>query len=104
MYRVTTPTHTFKLPVDTSEFAEIQVTYKQGGVTLIKHYQDGTLPSGMTLNEKYVVILLTQEETKQFKSGLVNVQLRALTNSGRAFASQMFKLAASEVLNEEILS
>ena len=104
MYRVTTPTHTFKLPIDTSEFAEIQITYKQGNVSLIKHYQDGTLPSGMSLNEKYVVILLTQEETKQFKIGPVKVQVRALTNSGRAFASQMFKVNADEVLNEEILS
>lgn len=104
MYRVTTPTHTFKLPVDTSEFAEIQIVYKQGNVSLIKHYQDGTLPSGMSFYEDEVILLLTQEETKQFKSGMVNVQLRALTNSGRAFASQIFKLAANEVLNEETLS
>lgn len=104
MYRVTTPTHTFKLPIDTSEFAEIQITYKQGNTTLIKHYQDGTLPSGMSFFEDEVILLLTQEETKQFAPGPVNVQLRALTNSGRAFSSQIFRPMVNEVLNEEILS
>jgi hypothetical protein len=29
MYRVTTPTHTFKLPIDTSDCAEIQLV---GGI------------------------------------------------------------------------
>lgn len=39
MYRATTPTHTFTLPMDTSNCLEILVTYKQGNVQLDKHYQ-----------------------------------------------------------------
>ena len=104
MYRVTTPTHTFTLPIDTSECAAIQVTYKQGKTTLIKEYKDGTLPSGMTLDEKDVVINLTQAETKGFSVGTVDVQVRALTNGGRAYASQHFNVSVNRVNNEDILS
>ena len=103
MYRVTTPTHTFTLPLDTSEFSKIQITYNQKGNVLVKEYKDGTLPSGMTLDEKDVVLNLTQEETKLFSVGAVGVQVRAKTNGGKAYASNKFKVSVVEVFNEEIL-
>ena len=104
MYRATTPIHTFTLPIETSDCKEIQVTYKQCGVTLIKHYQDNTLPSGMTLDGSQVIIRLTQEETKKFAQGKeANVQVRVLTTSDDAMASKIFKLVVNDVLNEEIL-
>lgn len=104
MYRVTTPTHTFKLPVDTSDCAEIQLTYKQGTTSLVKHYQNGSLPDGMTLDDDEVIQILTQQETKAFKEGSVSVQVRVLMTSGKAFASQTFNVAVKQVLNEEILA
>ena len=105
MYRVTTPTHTFTLPLDTSTLKEIQVSYKQGNLKLIKHYQDGTLPSGMTLDGKKVIIRLNQEETKQFDADYPVVsQVRVLTNDDDAFASQYFQVDVENVLNEEVLS
>lgn len=103
MYRVTTPTHTFTLPIDTSECNAIQVTYKQGCNILTKEYNDGVLPSGMTLDEKDVIINLTQAETKGFTAGTVDIQLRALTNGGKAYASQHFTVNVSQVNNEDIL-
>jgi hypothetical protein len=39
MYRATTPTHTFTLPINTSDCLEIQVTYKQGGGGTSKNVQ-----------------------------------------------------------------
>ena len=105
MYRVTTPTHTFTLPMNTQYLKEIQIMYKQGGLKITKHYQDGTLPSGMTLDGKKVIIKLTQEETKQFDArGNVAIQVRVLTDDDDAFASQIFTLGIDEVLNEDILS
>lgn len=104
MYRVTTPTHTFKLPFDTSTCAEIVVTYKQGATELTKHYQDGVLPPGMSLDDENVNIRLEQTETKAFKAGQhIYAQVRVLTTDNNALASQMFKLDANEVLNEEVL-
>lgn len=105
MYRVTTPTFTFTLPIQTSSCKEIQVTLKQGAIKIIKHYQDGTLPSGMTLNDKDVYVKLTQEETKAFATYVaLNAQIRVLTNDDDAYASQVFIVNVNDVLNEEILA
>ena len=103
MYRVTTPTHTFTLPIETSECSAIQVTYKQNCKSLIKLYSDGVLSDGMTINGKDVIINLTQQETKTFKAGPVDVQLRALTTGDKAYASQHFTVSVLEVNNEDIL-
>lgn len=103
MYRVTTPTHTFKLPIDTSDCSVILLSYKQGNVKLEKCYENGTLPSGMTLDEDQVIQLLTQEETKKFIKGYVDIQIRVLTNGGKSYASQWFQTAVDDVINEEIL-
>lgn len=103
MYRATTPTHQFTLPIDTSECNEIQVTYCQCSMTLVKHYQDGILPPGMTLGEKDVYIRLTQEETLQFQTNKpVKAQVRVLVGND-AMASQKFQITINNVLNEEVL-
>ena len=103
MYRVTTPTHTYTLPIETSSCKEILVSYKQNNVLLEKHYQDQTLPSGMTLDGKDVIVNLTQAETKAFEKGKIDVQVRVLTNANKAVASQIFTVTHKDVINEEIL-
>lgn len=103
MYRATTPTHTFTLPIQTSDCKDILVTYKQNNVILDKHMDDGTLPSGMTIDGKTITITLTQEETKQFSQNVATVQVRVLTFDGLAMASQKFKLYIENVLNDEEL-
>ena len=104
-YRATTPPHTFTLPIDTSTCKEILVTYKQGNICLNKHYQDNTLPPGMTLDAKKVMIELTQDETLMFKEGdEARVQVRVLTMADKAYASKKFKIVVNGVLNEEILA
>lgn len=103
MYRATTPTHTFTLPIETNTCSEILVSYKQNNTGLDKHYEDGTLPSGMTLDGKKVIVVLTQEETKLFKKGIVEIQVRVLTNSGAALASQVFSVKVRDVINEDVL-
>ena len=104
MYRATTPTHTFTLPENASTYDVIQVAYRQKGVSLVKQYEDNTAPSGMELDGKNVIITLTQEETKAFRSGVVEAQVRVLTSQGGAFASQIFNISIRDVINEEVLS
>lgn len=103
MYRVTTPTHTYTLPISTDECAEIQITYKQDKTSVVKHYQDGTLPDGMSLEGNTVIVVLSQEETAKFAKGKVEAQVRVLTTGGEAMASQTFKLKINDVLNDEVL-
>jgi hypothetical protein len=104
MQRVTTPTHRFTLPMDTSECAEIQLTYKQGDTKLVKHYQDGILPEGMTLDGATVIQTLTQQETKAFKKGRAYAQIRVLTTAGKVYGSQEFRVKVTSSLNEDILA
>ena len=104
MYRATTPTHTFTLPQNANTYNVIQVAYRQKKVSLVKQYEDGTLPDGMTFDGKNVIITLTQEETKAFKSGVVEAQVRVLTSQGGAFASQIFNISIHDVINEEVLN
>ena len=104
MYRITTPTHTFTLPEPTSNYSVIQVTYRQRNFSLVKEYKNNVLPDGMTLDGKNVIIKLTQEETKDFKSTeKASVQVRVLTPAGDAYASQEFLIDVDNVLNGEIL-
>lgn len=105
MYRVTTPTFTYVLPIQTSTCDVVQVTFRQGDTDLIKTYENETLPSGMTFDGKNVVVQLTQEETKAFKADdMIETQIRVLTNTDAAYASKVFKLTVNDVLNEEILN
>ena len=105
MYRVTTAIHTFTLPEQAASYAEIQITYKQGATRIIKHAENGVLPSGMTFDDKDVIIKLTQDETKTFAANkAVDVQVRVLTTGGDAYASRIFKVKINDVLNDEVLS
>ena len=103
MYRATTPVHTFTLPSDTSVYSEIQVTYKQKNVLLVKHDQDNTLPEGMTLDGKNVIIRLTQEESLLFDKGEVHAQIRVMTGGGDVMASQKFTVQVNTCYSEDIL-
>ena len=103
MYRATTPTHTFTLPIETSSCDVILVTYNQDKTKLVKRYQDGTASSGMHLDGKKIVIVLTQEETLKFLEGFAGVQVRLLLNDGTVRASKKFSIRVEEVNNEEVL-
>ena len=105
MFRATTPTHTFTLEINTSTCSEVLCTYKQDDVVLNKHYENETLPSGMTFDGKKVIIKLTQEETLMFEEGkTAYVQLRVMTTSGDVLATKKFEVVVNEVLNDEVLS
>ena len=105
MYRVTTPYLTFTLPIQTSTCKEVLVTIKQNATVLTKHYEDETMPDGMSFDGKKVIVRLAQEETKAFNpKAQALTQVRVLTNADDAYASQMFSVSVSDVLNEEILA
>ena len=105
MYIVTTPVNTFTLPANADTYKQIQVTYKQIEQKTVFLYKDNTLPDGMTLDGKNVVIEFTQEQTKAFIPDYpLIVQVRAMTTDGKVYASQEFSVAVNDVLNEDILT
>lgn len=108
MYRATTPTHTFEIDIDPSTLKTMLLTYKQGnGIVLEKEKSDLTITSE-TVQQKTVYLCsfkLTQEEANLFVEGTpVQIQMRALTFDGNAYASNKVTLDVDDVLNDEVLS
>lgn len=111
MIRATTPKHMFTFDVDPEEtFSEILITYAQNGeIVLEKHKSDLTFESCDCFGGKTVYtasIKLTQEETNLFSAnpkGIVNIQVRAITENGDAIASDIMQISVQNVLNDEVL-
>lgn len=99
MIRGTTPTHRFAIPFDTSMLAEVLITYGQRGEEILTKDIDDCTLSG---NE--ISITLTQEETLKFEADApLQIQLRALTQSGDAVASRIAVIDVGDVLNDEVM-
>lgn len=99
MFRGSTPTHTFHLPVDTSTLKMIRITYKQLSRTVLEKTEADVEKDGAT-----VTLTLTQEETLKFhNSGPVLVQLKVLTDLDTVLHSPIFQVSAEEALNTEVL-
>jgi hypothetical protein len=98
MYRVTTPTHTFTLPFDTSGIDELKLTYRQKDRTLEFNENDVEFDGNKIIKE------LTQEDTKMFRnSSLVHIQARIKMTDGKVIASNILSVRVEDVLNDEVM-
>lgn len=74
MRQGTTPTIVINVNnIDLSELKSVYITFEQDGFLLRKDM------SQIEIEDDEIRITLTQEETLKFKKGIVNVQLRAIT-------------------------
>lgn len=108
MIRGTTPTHTFTFnALDPSTFKVLNIYYAQQGVELLKkNKEDCTFQTKETEDGLIyqASVTLTQEETKMFKAKYdVKVQLRVLTEDGRALATPEYEVSVWDVINDEVL-
>lgn len=94
----TTPTHTFKFPFDVSMIKELKITYRQEGKIVLEKYSNN-----FHLYDNTAEIKLTQEDTFLFKEGIVDIQLRALTNTGDAIKTEVYQIRADVCLDKEVL-
>lgn len=98
MRRLTTPTHTFKLPFDTSELEKIKITYAQNDEVILEKYKDDCKCEGMKMR-----LTLSQEDTKKFDDNYdVQIQIRFKHTAG-VFSSKVFKRSCGECLDDEVL-
>ncbi len=98
MYRYTTPTLQFNLPIETSTLEECYATIKQEEVLIEKQLAE------MTAEEKTLKVTLTQEETALLKANeYMYVQLRCKDSNANAYASKIFKIATEQVLKEGVI-
>ena len=107
MIRATTPRHEFLFEDNPDTFSKMLITYsQQGKIVLEKTKEDMTFETVNGEASSYLGWLrLTQEETKLFSDQMAaSVQVRVLTTEGNAYASQIFQVHISHVLNDSVLS
>lgn len=98
MYRGTTPTLTFNLPISTNTIAGGFITVAQDGRTIIERPM-----STWNISDKQVSVTLTQAETLLLSSDAAaktEVQLRVKTLDGTALASRIFPIRPERILKE----
>ena len=99
MTRGTTPTHTFKIPFDTSNVREAMVIYAQNDTEVFRKETHECEFSGNKIS-----VTLEQEETLKLSHRCnVQIQLRILTQDGKALASAVKVVGVQQCLNDEVL-
>ena len=100
MYRGTTPTLTFKLPIQTGQITALSVAIKQDGVLrLDKGLED------VTMDSDTITLTLTEDETLTLRASEnmpLRVQLRVGVGDTR-MASQVFEMTVDEILRDGAL-
>lgn len=95
MRRGTTPTLTFNMPFDSTGVENIYITFVQGREMVLEK----TL-ADVVWNEKAIELELTQEETLNFKTGMIEIQLRVKFEDGTVMASDLIYTTAKAILKE----
>ncbi len=100
MFKGTTPTHRFNVPIDTSIIKEIKITYSQRDKEiLVKRTEDCTISEGL------ITTKLSQEDTFRFEGNMiVTIQMRILTLGGDALIAEPIMMAVGKCLDDEVLA
>ena len=95
----TTPTHIFYLPLDPALLKRIKNTYAQDGKGTLEKYE-----TDCTINGKELRLELSQEDTFKFdERSIVDIQIRVLTNEGKAPKTPVYHIRPDECLDTEVL-
>lgn len=98
MFRGTTPTNTFSVDVDCTDAEKIYITYSQHKKTIVeKSIED------LTVTSDEISVVLTQEETLQFREGDVEIQIRVKFPDGKAMSCDIIKTTAKRILKEGVI-
>ena len=99
MRQGTTPTIQITInDIDLNKMQNIYVIFEQNGYILKKESSD------LDIEGNVISVLLSQEETLNFKEGTCNIQLRMITKGGVAIASPIKTTKVYRVLNKEVIT
>lgn len=99
MRQGTTPTIQITVnDIDLNKMQNIYVVFEQNGYILKKESSD------LNIEGNVISVLLSQEETFNFKEGTCNIQLRMITKGGVAIASPIKTTKVYRVLNKEVIT
>lgn len=94
MKRGTTPTNTFAVDRDLTD-ARIFVTYSQNGKVVFEKTGED-----LTVDDKSIKCTLSQTDTLALKEGMVEIQIRYITELGAADASNIIRTTAERILKD----
>lgn len=99
MFKGTTPTHIFEIPMDTSLIKEVKITYSQNDEEiLVKRTDDCAIEDGI------ISTRLSQEDTFLFAGNtFVTIQIRILTTGNDALACEPLMVSVGKCLDDEVL-
>lgn len=112
IHRAGTFPATIKTPLPPTEYSAIRVSFSQDQVELItKNLGD----SGLTVDDEYVTVVLTQQETLAFRPSASSpmgeklgapafMQIRCFRHAMDAPASACWAIDVYDALNREVLS
>ena len=106
MIRGTTPQLDFHLPFDTANIKTVWVTFSQYDKELFTVDTENIIMAGNTISVKLTqaqTLLLKPEKVLQ-GSNDVEMQLRILTKSGDAIASNIMRTSAKRILKEGVIT
>lgn len=99
IYEGTTPTHTFEVPFDLTTAKRVRLIYSQNNKVLFVKEKDALTINGGVIEHK-----LTQEETLAFDTRyLVEIQIRVLTETDDALASDIITTTVGRLLEDEVM-
>lgn len=98
MRRGTTPTNTFEVDRDLTE-ARVYVTYSQMGKVVIEKTNED-----LTITADSIECTLSQEDTLALKDGIVEIQIRYITELGAADASDIMRTTAERILKDGVIT
>ena len=100
MIRGTTPQHTFTIPFDVSLAKEVMIIYAQNDVEVFRKTTEDCQMYGKTIS-----VTLTQEDTLLLNhKHNVQIQVRLLTNDGKALVSNVKLVSVRKCLNSEVMA
>ena len=107
MIRATTPLQEFTFEQNPADFTKILITYSQDDNIILEKNKnnlsfDTVDVDGVTMFRAY--FRMSQAEANLFEPGACRVQVRVLTSSGEALASDITNLKVTDVLNDEVLT
>ncbi len=100
MTRGTTPTHTFRLPIDSKLVKALRILYAQDDRLILEKTEKDCQAEGNTF-----AVRLTQEDTLAFDHRRpVQIQVRVLTVTGESAASLIYRQSVGQCLSGEVLT
>jgi hypothetical protein len=99
MFKGTTPTHYFNVPIDTSRIKELKITYSQKDREIFAKRKEDCI-----IEEGKITTTLSQEETFMFEPDkFVTIQLRVLMDEGSCLTSKLMMMSVEKCMDNEVL-